>query len=147
MDYAILTNRNRALVALAHSVVFLLIALHSLAIAAALTPIWTKGSALAGPVAVVCVYFIVSSVLIWLVAISRCAKEKLYFGFCASSATLGLLRSVLGDPGLGLYLRAVMLICAVLTGVVIVRGHSRAAALPVGEAPPLSSAQSDAATD
>ena len=84
--YAILTNRKRAIVALVHSVVFLLIALRSLAVGATLTPIWTK-AALAGPIAILCVYLIVSMILIWLAAISRCAKEKLYFGFCASSAT------------------------------------------------------------
>jgi len=97
-DYAILTNRKRAVIALAHSVVFLLIALCSLAVSATLTPIWTK-TALTGPVAVLCIYFVVSSVLIWLASISRCAKEKLYFGFCAGSATLGLLRTVLAILG------------------------------------------------
>jgi hypothetical protein len=130
--YAILTNRKRAIVALVHSVVFLLIALRSLAVGATLTPIWTK-TELAGPIAILCIYLIVSTILIWLMAISRCAKEKLYFGFCATSAALGLLRNVVGDPGPGLYLRAGMLICAVITGVIIVRGHSRVDEAPLAE--------------
>lgn len=143
--YTILTNRKRSIVALAHSVVFLLIALRSLMVGATLTPIWTK-TALAGPVAVLCIYLIVSSVLIWLVAISRCAKERLYFGFCASSATLGLLRNVVGDPGPGLYLRAVMLICAVITGLIIVRGHG-VEPVAVEEAPAFTELENEAATD
>jgi|SRR5579871_4021820 hypothetical protein len=142
--YGILTNRKRAIVALVHSIVFLLIALRSLAVGATLTPIWTK-TALAGPIAILCIYLIVSSVLIWLVSISRGAKEKLYFGFCATSATLGLLRSALGDPGPGLYLRAAMLICAVTTGVIIVRGHATQPATEV--VPAFSELENEAATD
>jgi hypothetical protein len=52
-------------------------------------------------------------------------RERLYFGFCTTSAGFGLLRQILGDPPLhyAVYVRIVMLACAVVTGVAIVRGH------------------------
>ena len=53
-------------------------------------------------------------------------REKLYFGFCSASASLGLMRLLFGDPqSVGLYLRVLMLLCAVVTGTVILREHSR----------------------
>ena len=71
------------------------------------------------------IYLIVSAVLITLARVSRCTRERLYFLFCASSATIGLLRYLFGDPTvtLGLYLRVLMLTCAVITGFAILRGH------------------------
>jgi predicted membrane channel-forming protein YqfA (hemolysin III family) len=70
---------------------------------------------------------IVSSVLIVLFRVSRPAIEKLYFAFCATSASLGLLRNLIGDQNVrpARYFRFLMLLCAVLTGVVILRHHSR----------------------
>jgi len=126
-DYAIITNRKRALIALAHSVVFLLIAARGVATATTVSAIWLKASLIPSAV-MLFIYLVVSSVLIQLVRVARCSREKLYFGFCASSATLGLLRTVVGDPNLpaGQYLRVVMLLCAVATGTVILRVHSRA---------------------
>jgi len=125
-DYAIISNRKRALIALAHSVVFLLIAMRGLATATAVSAIWLKAVPVSSLV-MLFVYLIVSSVLIYLVRISRCSREKLYFAFCASSATLGLLRTVVGDPNFpaSQYLRVLMLLCAVTTGTVILRTHSR----------------------
>jgi len=125
-DYAIITNRKRALIALAHSVVFLLLAARGVATATTVSAIWLTAS-LIRPAVMLFIYLVVSSVLIQLVRVSRCSREKLYFGFCASSATLGLLRTVVGDPNLpaGQYLRVVMLLCAVATGTVILRIHSR----------------------
>lgn len=75
------------------------------------------------------IYIVVSSVLIQLIRMSRGAREKLYFAFCASSASLGLLRTILGDQNLpaGQYLRLLMLLCAVLTGIVILRSHPKMA--------------------
>ena len=126
-DFAIITNRKRAAIALAHSIIFLLIALRGLASAAIASPIWLKSSGLLASGLILLMYVTVASVLIQLVRISGCAREKLYFGFCASSATLGLLRAVFGDSGLhpGQYLKVIMLICAVATGISILRGHSR----------------------
>jgi hypothetical protein len=123
--FAILTNRKRALIALIHSLVFLGIALHGF-----FSP---RGAAVfhgPGPATgtiLVAIYLIVASVLAWLVTISRCAQERLYFGLCASSATFGLLRIIFGDPALPLaqYLRVTMLTSAVLVGLWIVRSFSR----------------------
>jgi len=133
-DYAIITNRKRALIALAHSVVFLLIAMRGVATATTVSAIWLKASPIASAVMLL-IYLVVSSVLIQLVRVSRCSREKLYFGFCASSATLGLLRTVVGDPNLpaGQYLRVLMLLCAVATGTVILRIHSRVSFAAEGE--------------
>ncbi len=124
--YAIITNRKRALIALAHSVVFLLIATRGVAAATSVNAIWLKASLIPSAV-MLFIYLVVSSILIQLVRVSRCSRERLYFGFCASSATLGLLRTVVGDPNLpaGQYLRVLMLLCAVATGTVILRVHSR----------------------
>lgn len=125
-DYAIITNRKRALIALAHSVVFLLIATRGVATATTVSAIWLKVSPIPSAV-MLFIYLVVSSILVQLVRVSRCSREKLYFGFCASSATLGLLRTVVGDPNLpaGQYLRVLMLLCAVATGTAILRIHSR----------------------
>jgi hypothetical protein len=124
--YIILTNRKRALVALVHSVVFLLIALRSLAAGKPLTPIWLHQSGMRTSLAMLFIYIVVASVLIQLARISGTAPERMYFLFCASSATVGALRNVIGDPAphLGLLLRVLMLLCAVAIGVVILRIHS-----------------------
>lgn len=125
-DYVILTNRKRAVVALVHSAVFLALALRTLILADPANPMWHAdgaGIALRMPL----IYLVVSSILIQLVRVSRCLRERLYFGFCASSATLGLLRAILGDSLVpaGQVLRVVMLVCAVLTGTLILRNHPR----------------------
>jgi len=126
-DYAILTNRKRAIVALAHSAVFLTLALRALVSADPVNPVWRANAAGNISLGMPLVYLIVSSILIQLVRVSRCTWEKLYFGFCASSATVGLLRAVLGDSHVpaGRTLRVAMLVLAVLTGTVILRSHSR----------------------
>jgi hypothetical protein len=64
------------------------------------------------------VYVIVSSVLLWLTAISRGTVERLYFAFVTTSASFGLLRQLLGDPSMhaAVYIRVTMLACAVVTG-------------------------------
>src|ERR1035441_9657119 len=119
--YVILTNRKGAIVALVHSVAFLGIALYG-----AITVVRPLGRAsptsawiLAG------VYVAVSLALAALTAMAGNWRERLYFGFCTTSAGFGLLRQILGDPPLhyAVYVRIVMLACAVVTGVAIVRGH------------------------
>jgi len=127
--YAILTNRKRAIIALLHSIVFALIALRGVTSASAVNPIWLDSSARLPSVAILTIYLVVSSVLIQLVRVSRGAREKLYFAFCASSASLGLLRTILGDQNLpaSQYFRLLMLLCAVLTGIVILRSHAKMA--------------------
>jgi hypothetical protein len=128
--FVILTNRKRAVVALAHSIVFLLIALRALASGKALAPIWEHQSNMQASLGILLIYGIVTAVLIQLARISGTPRERLYFLFCASSASVGMLRNIVGDPAphLGLLLRVAMLLCAVATGIFIVRGHSMALA-------------------
>jgi len=97
-EFAVLTNRKRALIALIHSAVFLGIALHGFASPKA--PVALGGSGTAAGVTLVAIYRTVTSILSWLVSIARCARERLYFGLCASSATFGLLRTIFGDASL-----------------------------------------------
>jgi hypothetical protein len=92
-------------------------------------PIWLAGAALPGSVAMLLIYAIVSSILIVLVGMSGCSRERLYFGFCACSASVGFLRAIFGDANVpaGQFVRVAMLLCAVVTGTVILRGHTRTA--------------------
>jgi hypothetical protein len=124
--YTILTNRKRSVIALIHSVVFALIALVSILRAAKAAPIWLRTSSTSTAIMLI-IYVIVSSVLIVLFRVSRPAIEKLYFAFCASSASLGLLRNIIGDQNVppARYFRFLMLLCAVLTGIIILRHHSQ----------------------
>ena len=125
-SYAILTNRKRAIIALIHSFAFLLIAAHG-ATSAPLQPIWLHlHDGLTAPLVMLIVYLVVSSILWILTCISRCFLERLYFGFCSLSATVGLLRSVLGDPPmhLAIVLRVLLLSFAVITGFVLLKEHS-----------------------
>jgi hypothetical protein len=123
--FAILTNRRRALIALAHSLVFLGIASHGFISPRAAAVFDGPGATLS--IVFIVIYFTVASILAWLVSISRCARERLYFALCASSATFGLLRTVFGDAALpaAQYLRVVMLSSAVFLGAWIVRSFSR----------------------
>jgi len=72
------------------------------------------------------IYLTVASILAWLVSIARCAKERVYFVLCASSATFGLLRTLFGDAAVpaAQYLRVIMLTSAVLVGTWIFRSFS-----------------------
>jgi hypothetical protein len=125
-EFAILTNRKRALVALIHSIVFLLIAFRQMIAAAPAGGIWLPSAVSTGTWILCGILVIVSGILLWLLAISRGWIEKLYFGLCAVSATSGLLRTAFGDQTFhaGLYIRVVMLTSAVLVGLLIVRIHS-----------------------
>lgn len=125
-DFAILTNRKRALVALIHSIVFWLIAFRQMVAATPAAGIWLPSTVSTGTWILCGIFVIVSAILLWLFAISRGWIEKLYFGMCAVSATSGLLRTAFGDQAFhaGLYIRVVMLTSAVLVGLFIVRIHS-----------------------
>jgi tryptophan-rich sensory protein len=122
--FAILTSSKRAVIALVHSVVFLFLALRTVANPAVARPIWLAASS-AGPVAILFVYATVAAILIYLVRISRAAKEKLYFLFCAASASTGLLRGIFGDPAphVAGCIRVLLLSCAVGTAIIITRGY------------------------
>ena len=124
-EFAILTNRKRAVIALAHSVVFLGIAFHGFISPRSALILHSPG-AVSGLI-LVAIYLIVASILLWLAGISRCALERLYFVLCASSATFGLLRTIFGDDALpaAQYVRVIMLTSAVLVGTWIARSFSR----------------------
>ena len=124
-EFAVLTNRRRALIALAHSLVFLGIASHGFVSPKSAAVFIGRGAPL--NITLIVIYFTVASILGWLVSISRCSRERLYFSLCAASATSGLLRTIFGDAALPVaqYLRVVMLTSAVIVGAWIFRSFSR----------------------
>jgi hypothetical protein len=128
-EFGILTNRKRALIALIHSLVFLGIAIRGFVSPKA--GILFPGFVATADLILIAIYLVVASILTRLVSISRGTKERLYFVLCASSATFGLLRMILGDAALpaAQYMRVIMLSSAVLVGAWILRSFSR----PVAE--------------
>ena len=116
VEFSILTNRKRAVVALVHSVVFLLIAVRQMVAANPAAGIWVASTVSRGTWILCGIFTIVSSILFWLL-----------LAFCTISATSGLLRTAGGDQAFhaGLYIRVIMLVSAVLVGLMIVRIHSR----------------------
>jgi hypothetical protein len=125
--FSILTNRKRAIIALVHSVIFLLIAARQMVAASPAAGIWIPSTVSAGTWILCGIFTIVSAILLWLLIISRGWMEKFYFALCTISATSGLVRTAAGDQAFhaGLYIRVVMLVTAVLVGSLIVRVHSR----------------------
>jgi hypothetical protein len=124
--FSILTNRRRAMVALVHSVVFLLIAVRQMVAAVPAAGVWIPSSVRAGTWILCGIFAVVSCILFWLLIISRGWMEKFYFAFCTLSAVSGLLRTAAGDQTfhVGIYIRVIMLLSAVLVGLLIVRRHS-----------------------
>jgi hypothetical protein len=124
--FAILTNRKRAIVALVHSLVFLLLATWQMVAASPALGIWAATGVPVSGWMLCGVYGVVSSILLWLFAISRGLAEKAYFALCTVSAASGLLRTVIGDSAFhsGRYIRVVMLATAAIVGVMIVRLHT-----------------------
>jgi len=126
--FAILNSRKRAIIALIHTVFFLGVAAVQLAISHAL-PFSVHGERATAGMILLVIYLIVTSVLLVLLRFSACGREKLYFAFCAASAGFGLVRIIWGDPVLHAnVLRVLLLLCAVIVGTGILRGHSAAAA-------------------
>jgi hypothetical protein len=122
--FAIITNRKRAIIALIHSVFFLGVAGMQLAVSHA-EAFSIHREKIAGSVVLLAIYAIVTTVLLVLLRASHCAKEKLYFAFCAASAGFGLVRILVGDPVFHANVaRVLLLLCAVLTGTIILRNHS-----------------------
>jgi hypothetical protein len=124
--FAILTNRKRAIIALVHSIVFLLVALRQMIASRPAAGIWVPSAVSRGTWILCGVLVIVSAVLLVLFVISRGWIEKVYFALCTASASSGLLRTAVGDHAFhaGLYVRVIMLGSAVLVGTMIVRVHS-----------------------
>ena len=131
-EFSILTNRKRAIVALVHSVVFLLIAVRQMMAANPAAGVWVASTVSRGTWILCGIFAIVSAILLWLLVVSRGWMEKFYFGFCAVSASSGLVRTAAGDQAFhaGLYIRVAMLVSAVLVGLFIVRVHSRSRLQP-----------------
>lgn len=123
--FAILTNRKRAIIALVHTVLFLLIAARQMVAASPAAGIRTAVAVPAGTWILCGIYGVVSAILFWLFMISGGWMEKIYFGLCTISAVSGLLRTVVGDHGFhaGVYIRVIMLTSAVFVGLAIVRVH------------------------
>lgn len=125
-QFGVLTNRKRAIIALIHSIVFLGIAIHGFV--APKTGI-LHGTGTIGDYLLVGIYLVVAAILLWLVSISRTLAERGYFVFCATSASAGLVRTLVGDQLAppAQYLRVLMLGSAVVAGFLILRSHSRLA--------------------
>lgn len=123
-DFGILNSRKRAVIALIHSFVFLGIALHGFAAPKAGI---LGGLGTTGDFVLIGIYLVVASILAWLVTVSRCLRERTYFALCTSSATFGLLRTILGDGALPIaqYMRVIMLSSAVAVGFLILRTFAR----------------------
>jgi hypothetical protein len=124
-NYGILNNRKRAILALVHSVVFLGIAMMGLASAPKAGLLYPSRAFTAGNFSIFAVYAIVSGVLWILTAYTRCARERMYFALCSSSASVGLVRAIIGDPvaHVGPVLRVVLLGTAVALGFSIMGYH------------------------
>lgn len=132
--FAIINSRKRAIIALIHSVFFLGVAGVQLAISHA-SPFSLRSEKMTAGAVLLTIYVIVTTVLLILLRFSNCAKEKLYFAFCAGSAAFGLVRILLGDPVLHAnLLRVLLLSCAVFVGTGILRSHSAIASTEQAEA-------------
>jgi hypothetical protein len=122
-DFGILNTRKRVVIALFHSVIFLGVAIHGFVSpkAGILTHSTTSD------VALIAIYLVVASILSWLVSVSRCARERIYFALCACSATFGLLRTIFGDSAIpaAQYLRVILLSSAIAVCVLILRSYSQ----------------------
>ncbi|MFZ0706233.1 MAG: hypothetical protein WAM71_11560 [Candidatus Korobacteraceae bacterium] len=123
-SFSILNSRKRAVIALVHTVVFLTVAGIQAAVSHA-EPLAIHGSRATSGLILLGIYVVVTTVLLVLLKASDCSKEKLYFALCAGSASFGLVRIVMGDQVLHVnILRVLLLGCAVLVGMVILRTHS-----------------------
>lgn len=121
--FVILTNRKRAIIALIHTVFFFFVAL----LTGLLVVRPLRSGAPASAWIIASIYVIVSGVLLVLTALSGGGRERFYFALCSGSALFGLLRQLLGDSQIhvAIYMRVVLLGCAVVMGFVILNGHSK----------------------
>ena len=122
-EFSILTNRKRAVIALVHSIVFLMIATVQMVAGSPAVGIWNPATVPTSTWILFAIFVAVSSILLWLFAISRHWYERIYFALCTVSASSGLLRTAAGDQAfhVGLYVRVVMLASAVFVGIAVVR--------------------------
>jgi hypothetical protein len=133
-SFAILNSRKRAIIALIHTVVFLCVAALQTALSHA-SAFSLHGDKVVGDIVLLSIYTIVTTVLLILLRMATHATERLYFALCATSAAFGLLRVLRGDPALHAgVLRVLLLSCATLVGIIILRAHSRGLAAQTLEA-------------
>lgn len=127
--FSILSNRKRAVIALIHSVFFLGIAIVSFFGQPKAGLLLGHHAKPVGDLVMLAIYLVVTAILVVLVRFSNSLRERLYFAFCSTSATIGLLRLLLGDTHffVARYVRIGMLACAVLIGYFILRGHESTA--------------------
>jgi hypothetical protein len=122
-SFSILNSRKRAIIALVHTVIFLCVAALQTLLSHA-KAFSLHGDKVGGGIVLLAVYTIVTTVLLILLKMASHASERLYFALCATSAALGLLRILLGDPALHAgVLRVLLLSGAVIVGTVILRVH------------------------
>jgi hypothetical protein len=125
-SFSILNSRKRAIIALVHTVIFLCVAALQTALSHA-KAFSLHGDKVVGGIVLLSIYTIVTTVLLLLLRAASHASERLYFALCATSAALGLLRILLGDPVLHAgVLRVLLLSGAVVVGTLILRRHSKA---------------------
>jgi len=133
-SFSILNSRKRAIIALIHTVIFLCIAALQTALSHA-RAFSLHGDKVAGGIALLTIYTVVTTVLLVLLRYATHSSERLYFALCATSAAFGLLRILLGDPALHAgVLRVFLLSCATIVGLMILRAHSRQLASEPAEA-------------
>jgi len=125
-SFSILNSRKRAIIALVHTVIFLCVAALQTALSHA-KAFSLHGDKVVGGIVLLAIYTIVTTVLLLLLRAASHATERLYFALCATSAALGLLRILRGDPVLHAgVLRVLLLSGAVVVGMLILRSHSKA---------------------
>ena len=119
--YAILSNRKRVIIALVHTVAFLLLAVYTGTLV--VRPLHA-GSPMPGWI-MAGVYAAVTTALLVLAAVSGNLLERIYFGLVTTSAGFGLARQIVGDAGIpaAVYVRVAMLACAVVVGAGILREY------------------------
>jgi hypothetical protein len=119
--YVILSNRKRVIIALVHTVAFLLLAVYTGTLV--VRPLHA-GSPVSGWI-IAGVYAAVTTALLVLAAVSGNPIERVYFGLVTTSAGFGLARQIVGDAGIpiAIYVRVAMLTCAVVMGVAILREY------------------------
>lgn len=123
-SFSILNSRKRAIIALIHTVIFLCIAALQTALSQA-KAFSLHGDKVAGGIALLAIYTIVTTVLLILLRYATHSSERLYFALCATGAAFGLVRILLGDPALHAgVLRVCLLSAAVIVGMMILRMHS-----------------------
>ena len=124
--YVILSNRKRVIIALVHTVAFLLLAVYTGTLH--VRPLHA-GSPASGWI-IAGVYVAVTTALLVLAVISGNAIERIYFGLVTTSAGFGLARQIVGDARIpvAVYVRVALLACAVGVGVAISREYESLAA-------------------